>query len=151
MYLLHCWQKRFCWPLMTTIGVLEWSSQTLWRRWYSLQRLRSSLQPSTKHEDEDDGETSFSFLWWWSPVLHKGGDEDDTKIEGGSASCAALLPSFKSIRLNDSAPLRLLLLVLLEPTKAARSFSSFCWSSCSSFGSQAKSLKSHSISRGSCN
>lgn len=32
-YLLHCWQNRCSWPLMKTLGVLEWISQTLCRRW----------------------------------------------------------------------------------------------------------------------
>lgn len=32
-YLLHCWQNRFSSPLTITTGVLEWESQTLWRRW----------------------------------------------------------------------------------------------------------------------
>lgn len=48
LYLLHCWQNRCLWPLIITCGVLEWSSQTLWRRWYSLQLLRSAMHPSTR-------------------------------------------------------------------------------------------------------
>lgn len=49
-YLLHCWQNRFSCPWIMTFGVFEWSSHTLWRWWYSLHRLRSDLQPSTRHE-----------------------------------------------------------------------------------------------------
>lgn len=49
-YLLHCWQKRCSWPPTITMGVLECASQTLWRLWYSLELLRSDVQPSTEHD-----------------------------------------------------------------------------------------------------
>lgn len=49
VYLLHCWQNRCCFPPTNTTGVLECFSQTLCRRWYSRQPLRSESHPSTEH------------------------------------------------------------------------------------------------------
>lgn len=50
VHLLHCWQKRWWIPETRTTGALAWNSHTLWRLWYRLASVISTVQFSAWHE-----------------------------------------------------------------------------------------------------